>query len=78
MALALLVIAVVSLILWIPVLSDQVMDFLSRNASRYTPPTIAVGSGLIVIGLVARVRILEIIGASLIGALALGYLVENY
>ena len=78
MALALVVIAVVSLILWIPVLSDQVMDFLSRNAPRYTPLTIVVGSALIGIGLVAGVRILEIIGASLIGALALGYIVENY
>src|SRR5215813_5760941 len=76
-ALALVVIAVVGVILWIPVLSDQVMDFLTKNAPRYTPITIAVGSGLLVMGLVAGVRILDIIGASLIGALALGYLVEN-
>jgi hypothetical protein len=77
-ALALLVIAVVSVILWIPVLSDQVMDFLSRNAPRYMPLSFAAGLGLLVIGLVAGVRILDIIGASVIGALALGYLVENY
>jgi hypothetical protein len=77
-ALALLVIAIVSVILWIPVLSDQVMDFLSRNAPRYMPLTFAAGLGLLVIGLVAGVGILDIIGASLIGALALGYLVENY
>jgi hypothetical protein len=34
--------------------------------------------GLLIIGLVAGVRILDIIGASMIGALALGFLVENY
>jgi hypothetical protein len=77
-ALALLVIAVVSVILWIPVLSDQMMDFLTRNAPRYMPLSFAAGLGLLVIGLVAGVRILDIIGASMIGALALGFLVENY
>jgi hypothetical protein len=77
-ALALLVIAVVSVVLWIPVLYDQVMDFLSRNASRYMPVTFAAGLGLLLIGLVTGVRILDIVGASMIGALALGFLVENY
>jgi hypothetical protein len=77
-ALALLVIAVVSVVLWIPVLYDQLMDFLSRNAPRYMPLTFAVGLALLVIGLVAGVRILDIVGASTIGALALGLLVENY
>jgi hypothetical protein len=77
-ALALLIIAVVSVVLWIPVLYDQVMDFLSRNAPRYMPLTFAAGLALLVIGLVAGVRILDIIGASVIGALALGLLVENY
>src|SRR5262249_61364418 len=76
--LALGVIAVVSVVLWIPVLYDQVMDFLSRNAPRYMPLTFAVGLALLVIGLVAGVRILSIVGASTIGALALGLLVENY
>jgi hypothetical protein len=76
--LALLVIAVVSVVLWIPVLSDQVMDFLSRNAPRYAPLTFLAGLGLLVVGLVVGVRILDIIGASMIGALALGFLVENY
>lgn len=76
--LALLVIAVVSVVLWIPVLYDQVMDFLSRNAPRYMPLSFAAGLALLVIGLVAGVRILDIVGASVIGALALGFLVENY
>jgi small-conductance mechanosensitive channel len=76
--LALLVIAVVSVVLWIPVLSDQVMDFLTRNAPRYAPLTFLAGLGLLVIGVVAGIGILDIIGASMIGALALGYLVENY
>jgi hypothetical protein len=76
--LALLAIAVVSVILWIPVLSDRVMDFLSRNSPRYAPLTFAAGLGLLVIGLVAGIRILDIVGASMIGALVLGYLVENY
>ncbi|HEX9520158.1 MAG TPA: hypothetical protein VF940_28770 [Streptosporangiaceae bacterium] len=76
--LALLVIAAVSVILWIPVFSDQMMDFLSRTAPRYAPLTFLAGLGLLVIGLVAGVRILDIIGASMIGALALGFLVENY
>jgi len=76
--LALLVIAAVSVILWIPVFSDQMMDFLSRTAPRYAPLTFLAGLGLLIIGLVAGVRILDIIGASMIGALALGYLVENY
>ena len=77
-ALALMVIAVVSVILWIPVLYDQVMDFLSRNAPRYAPLTFLAGLGLLVIGLVVGVQILDIIGASMMGAIALGFLVENY
>jgi hypothetical protein len=77
-ALALLVIAVVSVVLWIPVLSDHLMDFLSRNASHYVPLTLIAGSGLLVTGVVIGVPILDIIGASMIGALAIGYLIENY
>ena len=76
--LALLVIAVASVLLYIPVLSDQVMDFLSRNTPRYAPLTLVAGVGLLVIGLVVGVRILDIIGASMIGALALAFIVENY
>jgi hypothetical protein len=77
-ALALMVIAVVSVILWIPVLYDQVMDFLSRNAPRYAPLTFLAGLGLLVTGLVVGVQILDIIGASMMGAIAVGFLVENY
>lgn len=76
--LALLFIAVVGLILWIPVLSDQVMDFLSRNAPSYAPLTFVAGLGLLVIGLVAGIRILDIVGASMVGALVVGFLIENY
>ena len=63
--LALLVIAAVSVILWIPVFSDQMMDFLSRTAPRYAPLTFLAGLGLLIIGLVAGVRMVS--GALLLG-----------
>src|SRR5258708_27170902 len=61
--LALLAIAVVSVILWIPVLSDRVMDFLSRNSPRYAPLTFVAGVGVPVIRLGGRVPLLRAIGA---------------
>src|SRR5258708_21932935 len=55
--LALLAIAVVSVILWIPVLSDRVMDFLSRNSPRYAPLTFVAAFGVPWMRLVAGMPI---------------------
>jgi hypothetical protein len=72
------VIAVASVVLWIPVLWDQLTGFLSVNASKWVPRVFVVGLALVVTGLMAGVHILAIVGGCTIGGLAAALLYENY
>ena len=72
------VIAVVSVILWIPVLLDQLTAFLSTNASKWVPRTFVVGLALLVTGLMAGIHILAIAGGCTIGGLAAALFFDNY
>lgn len=74
----LLCIGIVSVLLWIPVLGDRLMAFLSTTGPKVAPRIFLVGSALLVVGLVARVVILDVAGASLIGLLVLGFLLDSY
>jgi hypothetical protein len=65
-------------LLWIPVLGDRLSGFLSRTAPRAAPRMFFLGLGLLAAGLVVRIRVLDIIGACLIGALVLGVILDNY
>lgn len=72
------VIAVVSVMLWIPVLWDKLTAFLSMNASKWVPRTFVVGLALLVTGLMADIHVLAIAGGCTIGGLAAALLLDNY
>lgn len=65
-------------LLWVPVLGDRLTYFLSSKAPRVAPRIFVLGLVILVTGLVIRVRVLDIVGASLIGALVLGAILDNY
>jgi hypothetical protein len=69
---------VVAVLLWLPVLGDRIMDYLSKNAPKYAPRIFFAGLGLLLLGVVAGLQPLEVAGGCLIGALVLGALVDNY
>jgi hypothetical protein len=66
------------ILLWLPVLGDRVTAYLSRNAPKFAPRIFLAGLGILATGLITRLVILDVVGASLIGLLALGYLFDNY
>lgn len=72
------VMAVLIVLLWIPVLGDRLVDLLSRNAPKIAPRMFLLGLGILVIGLVVRVRVLDVVGGCLIGAIVLGLILDNY
>lgn len=65
-------------LLWVPVLGDRLTGFLSRKLPKAAPRIFLIGLGVLVIGLVVRVRILEVVGACMIGGLVLGAILDNY
>jgi hypothetical protein len=71
-------IAVVAGLLWLPVLSDQLTATVSKHAPRVFPPMFLLGLALLVLGLVAHVGILDIVGGSLAGVVVLALIVDNY
>lgn len=77
-ALALAVIAGVSVLLWLPVLMDHVNGFLSRLGNKYGWHTVALGLGLLIIGLVVHVKFLAIAGGIMAGVVILAAIVDNY
>lgn len=77
--LVVLVLAAVMIgLLWVPVLTDRLTSFLSRTAPRAAPRMFFLGLGIGVTGLVIRVQVLEIAGASLIGILVLALIFDKY
>ena len=70
--------AVMCGLLWLPVLGDRLQDLVSRNAPRFAPRMFALGLGLLVVGLIAGVKALDIAGGCLIGALVLAAILDNY
>ena len=71
-------VAVISVLLWIPVVFDRFNDFLSRNAPKAAPKIFLVGFGFLLPGLVFHVLVLDVVGASMIGLLMLGLIYDNY
>jgi hypothetical protein len=65
-------------LVWIPVLLDRFMEFLTKTGPKFGPKMFFVGVGALVAGLVLRFRALEFVGAGLIGALVLGVILANY
>ena len=71
-------IAVVAGLLWLPVLSDHLTATVSKHAPRVFPPMLLLGLALLVLGLVAHVGILDIVGGCLAGVVVLAVIVDNY
>ena len=77
-AIALGVIAVASVVLWLPVLMDHVNAFLAKQGSKYGWQTVAVGLALLITGLIAHVPTLAIIGGVLAGVVIAAAILDNY
>jgi hypothetical protein len=76
--LALVAIVVIVVLLWIPVLSDQITAVLSQTAPKWAPIMLLSGAGLLVLGLAIHVGPLDITGGVLIGLVALAFFIDNY
>jgi hypothetical protein len=76
--LALVAIAVIVVILWIPVLSDQISAALSATAPTWAPIMLLAGTALLGLGLTVHVGPLEVTGGVLIGLVALAFFIDNY
>jgi hypothetical protein len=75
---ALIVVAVIVALLAGPVLAEALLDVASKAGERAAPGAFFLGLGVLLIGLVARVQILDIAGACLIGAVLLAVILHYY
>ncbi|HUZ57065.1 MAG TPA: hypothetical protein VMU94_31685 [Streptosporangiaceae bacterium] len=71
-------IAVVAGLLWVPVLGDRLTDTVSKHAPRVFPRILLLGLGLLTLGLVVHVRILDVVGGCLAGVVVLAVVLDNY
>ena len=72
------VVFVALLLLWLPVLADRFTGYLSKNLPKQAPRILLAGSGILVIGLIAKLVVLDAIGAVMIGGLVLAWIFDNY
>jgi hypothetical protein len=75
---ALIVVVIYILLLVIPVLYGAGFDSFSRGMSKAARPAFLFGLGVLVVGLVSGVRILDIAGGAIMAAVVVGVIVENY
>jgi hypothetical protein len=74
----LIVVVACVLILVMPVFWGAGYDTFSRQMDRAAKPVFLVGFGVLVVGLVSGVRILDIAGGAVMGAVVLGKIAEHY
>jgi hypothetical protein len=65
-------------LLWLPVLGDRLTALVGAKAPRVAPRLFLLGFGLLITGLVAGVRELDVVGGCLIGILVLGVILQTY
>jgi hypothetical protein len=65
-------------LLALPVLGDFLNGTIEGPATRWSPLTFAIGLGALILGLIAGVPVLDILGAGLIGAVVLGAIMVHY
>ena len=65
-------------LLALPVIGDFISGSIEGPATRWSPLTFAIGLGVLILGLVAGVPVLDILGAGLMGAVVLGALMVHY
>jgi hypothetical protein len=74
----LLFIGFVIFLLVLPVVWGAVSEAASTAAEKAAPTTFFVGLGVLFLGLVTGLEILDIVGASLAGLVVIGVIVDNY
>jgi len=74
----LLFIGFVIFLLVLPVVWGAVSEAASTAAEKAAPGTFFLGLGILFLGLVAGIEILDIVGASLAGLVVIGVIVDNY
>lgn len=74
----LLFIGFVIFLLVLPVIWGIVSEAASSAAEKAAPGTFFLGLGVLFVGLVAGLEILDIVGASLVGLVIIGVIVDNY
>jgi hypothetical protein len=75
---ALIVVVIYVLLLVVPVLWGAGFDSFSRQVDKAARPTFLFGFGVLVVGLVSGLRILDIAGGAIMFAVVLGVIIENY
>jgi hypothetical protein len=73
-----LFIGFVIFLLVLPVIWGAVSEAASGAAEKAAPGTFFLGLGILFVGLVGGFKILDIIGASLVGLVVIGVIVDNY
>ena len=71
-------IAVGSVVLWLPVLGDRLKAAVNRKAPQVAPRIFVLGVVILVAGLVIHMKVLDVIGGCLIGALVLAAVLNEY
>ena len=74
----LLFIGFVILLLVLPVIWGIVSEAASSAAEKAAPGTFFLGLGVLFVGLVTGIEILDVVGASLAGLVIVGVIVDNY
>jgi hypothetical protein len=77
-AAAAIFIGAVIVILAAPVIVGVLFDFFSTAAEKAAPTAFFLGLGLLFAGLIFRARILDVIGAGLVGLVLIGVILDNY
>jgi hypothetical protein len=71
-------IAVCSVVLWIPVLGDRLKAEVTRKAPQIAPRIFFLGLAVLVAGLVIHMKVLDVAGGCLIGGLVLATVLNEY
>jgi hypothetical protein len=74
----LLFVGFVIFLLVLPVIWGVVSEAASGAAEKAAPGTFFLGLGILFVGLVGGFKILDIVGASLVGLVVIGVIVDNY
>ena len=74
----LIVIAVIVILLAGPVVAGALYEALSRGAERAMPGMFFTGLGVLFVGIIVGVELIDFIGLGLIAAVILGWIIDNY
>ena len=74
----LVVLGVVLFLLIGPVIGQNLMDAFTAQAARVAPRVFLGGLGILIIGLVAGVTAIDVVGGTVMGIVLLGALLEHY